>query len=107
MAGDEIVARTESPAAASVGEDHHSERPRRKAENSFKGEAPPCELYRRFIHCRSPGCILHFLHLPITDQGPSGGRHSLIGRSSTRCASRQSCRGSQGNTVSFLACVLM
>ncbi len=39
ITGDKIVARTESPAAASVGEDHQSERLRRKAKGSFKGES--------------------------------------------------------------------
>jgi hypothetical protein len=64
MAGDEIVAWTESPAAASVGKNNHSERLRRKAEDSFKSEAPPCESYRRFIH-RRPVAPLLFITFTI------------------------------------------
>jgi len=47
MVSDEIIARTELPAVASVGENHHSERLRRKAEDFFKGEAPRVSLAGR------------------------------------------------------------
>ena len=83
MAGDEIVARAESPAAASVGKDHHSKRLRRKAEGSFKGESFPRESYCRFIQCRPPGW-------------------SELGR----FASHQSWRGGHGKTVSMIAAAI-
>ena len=106
MAGDEMIARAESPAAASVGEDHDSERLRRKAEDSFKGKGPTRESYCCLIHCRPPGCILHFFHLSITDEGPNGCRHGPVGRNSRRFASHQSCRGGHGKTVRFIAAVI-
>jgi len=93
MAGDKIIARAESPAKASVGEDHHSKRLSRKAEDSFKGERALHKSDRRFIHCRPSGCVLHFFHLPITDEGPSRCRHGPAGRISRHLASHQSCRG--------------
>jgi hypothetical protein len=78
VASDEVVARTESPAAASVSEDYHSECLCRKAEDSFEGERPTGESYCLFIHCRRPGPHPSFFHLPIPDEERGAYDHSLI-----------------------------
>ena len=83
LAASVSVAWAESPAAASVGKDHHSKCLRRKAKDSFKGESFPRESYCRFIQCRPPGW-------------------SELGR----FASHQSWRGGHGETVSMIAAAI-
>ena len=104
MAGNEIVARTESPAAASVSEDHYSERLRRKAEDSFKGEAPPRVSRTAVSFIAVPTVrILHSFHLPITDEGPA-----TVWMAEARGTSplHQLCRSGHGKTASFIAAVI-
>jgi len=61
LAGDEFVARTESPAAASMGEDHDADSPRRDAERfveskifSLRGDGLIDYLESVVVHCLNP-----------------------------------------------------
>jgi len=70
LAGEEIVARTESPAAASVGEDHDADSRRRDAERSverktfsLRGDGLIDYLESVVVHCLNPLELLKSIEL--------------------------------------------